>query len=587
MITDSHRFELLASAVARRTVSVAASAADSAGSVAGEGAWTDGMTIYLDPAADQVVAVAVQASMLAAGSLEPDVVRRLAGRPALARRYLAVEGHRALAANSYLLPPRARSLIDRDLVARTDSPAASLAAALRREPVPDPPRSFGRINPKRLLATRDRVVVGTAETAFERRARRDPQREHDEDADSDGGVTLEFFSNSAGGRGALAWLFERMLRLGRDPAKGGGPLGAGASARVRHGRTAGRGGMPTTGAAAALADLPAKPGAAARQHGKAYPEWDVYRKRYRPGWCTVRDVDPRPGDDAGLAVPDVHALRRPLARLGMGLDHCRRQFAGDDIDIDAAVEARVDARTGAPRDQPVYVATLRRRRDLAVLILLDISASAAELGTAGPGAGGRTTVHEQQRAAAAMLTTALHGLGDRVALYGFHSQGRTAVRLVRVKGFDDDLGTLAMRRLGGLVPGAYTRLGAAIRHGAAMLEEGGGTSRRLLVVLSDGLAYDHGYEGPYGEADSRRALAEARRRGTGCLCLSVGAGTDLASLRRVFGTAAYASVARPEQLSGVVGPLFRAALGSAELRRLRSQRELRGRTRVTVERRTA
>ena len=99
-----------------------------------------------------------------------------------------------------------------------------------------------------------------------------------------------------------------------------------------------------------------------------------------------------------------------------------------------------------------------------------------------------------------------------------------------------------MRRLDGLVPGAYTRLGAAIRHGAAVLEKRGGTSRRLLVVLSDGFAYDHGYEGAYGEADARRALAEARRRGTGCLCLSIGAGTDAEALRRVFGTAAHATI---------------------------------------------
>jgi len=139
------------------------------------------------------------------------------------------------------------------------------------------------------------------------------------------------------------------------------------------------------------------------------------------------------------------------------------------------------------------------------------------------------------------------------------------VRLARVKSFNDDLDTLVMRRLGGLVPGGYTRLGAAIRHGAFMVEDRGGTSRRLLVVLSDGLAYDHGYEGRYGEADARRALAEARRRGTGCLCLGFGAGADLVPLRRVFGTAAHAIVARPDQLPGVIGPLFRSAL---EVRRM-------------------
>jgi nitric oxide reductase activation protein len=196
-----------------------------------------------------------------------------------------------------------------------------------------------------------------------------------------------------------------------------------------------------------------------------------------------------------------------------------------------------------------------------VLLLLDTSGSAAEPGTAGQ------TVDEQQRAAAAALVVALHEIGDRVALYAYQSRGRSAVQLVPVKRFDDDLDTLVMRRLQGLAPGAYSRLGAAIRHGAAVLERRGGTSRLLLVVLSDGLAYDHGYEPVYGAADARRALAEARRRGTACLCLSIGATTDAETLRRVFGSAAYATIPKTEQLGEVIGPLFRSALRSAEVRR--------------------
>jgi nitric oxide reductase activation protein len=174
------------------------------------------------------------------------------------------------------------------------------------------------------------------------------------------------------------------------------------------------------------------------------------------------------------------------------------------------------------------------------------------------------TVHEQQRGLAAALSSALHDLGDRVALYAFHSQGRSAVRLVPGKRFDDDVDTLVLRSL---EPGAYSRLGAAIRHGAAVLEDRGGTSRRLLVVLSDGLAYDHGYEPVCGAADSRRALAEARRRGTGCLCLTVGASTDADALRRVFGSTAHATIPTPEQLGRVIGPLFRSALRGADGRR--------------------
>jgi nitric oxide reductase activation protein len=295
--------------------------------------------------------------------------------------------------------------------------------------------------------------------------------------------------------------------------------------------------------------------------GTKYPEWDVHRRRYRPAWCTVREVEPQPEDNTPLMPSDAYGLRRPLARLGMGLDRYRRQAQGDDIDIDAAIEARVEVMAGSAPDEAFYVDSVRRRRDLAVLVLLDVSGSAAE-----PGATGRP-IHEQQRAVAAALTVALHEIGDRVALYAYHSRGRSAVHLVPVKRFDDDLDVLVMRRLHGLVPGAYSRLGAAIRHGAAVLEERGGTSRRLLVVLSDGLAYDHGYEPAYGAADARRALAETRRRGAGCLCLSIGASTDAATLRRVFGSAAHATIPRAEQLSQVIGPLFRSALRSAGVRR--------------------
>jgi nitric oxide reductase activation protein len=250
----------------------------------------------------------------------------------------------------------------------------------------------------------------------------------------------------------------------------------------------------------------------------------------------------------------------------MGLERCHRQTQGDDIDIDAAVEARVEVLAGSVPDEAVYVDSVRNKRDLAVLILLDTTGSVAE-----PGAAGQT-VHEQQRAAAAALTVTLHDLGDRVALYAFRSQGRSAVQLMPVKRFDADVDTMMMRRLRSLEPGAYSRLGAAIRHGAAVLERDGGTSRRLLLVLSDGLAYDHGYERVYGAADARRALAEARHRGTGCLCLTIAASTDVDELRRVFGTAAHATVARLDQLNQTIGPLFRAALQSAEARRRIAQR---------------
>ena len=128
-----------------------------------------------------------------------------------------------------------------------------------------------------------------------------------------------------------------------------------------------------------------------------YPEWDVTRKSYRPAWCTVREVEPKIKVSATQAIDGAIGVRRPLSRLGMGLHRRHRQSQGDDIDIDAAVEARVEVRAGSVPDEAVYLDSLRRRRDLSVLLLLDVSGSAAEPGTVG------RTVHEQQRAAVANL----------------------------------------------------------------------------------------------------------------------------------------------------------------------------------------
>ena len=528
---------MLASAISSRAVQVKSGEP-------GEPAWTDGSVVFVDAAIgrrEQMEAVAVQASLLAAGSLDADVVRRLTRRPALAKRYLAVEGHRALAAVEDLLPPSVRSLIGADVAACADSPAASLAAARSRAPIADPPDSFGTIHARHLLAS-----IGRADDAA---ATRQPLADLAEDDD---GTAADLFSSPVGGGGALGRLLAKFLGVVRQ-LDGGGPAGADAPThRTRTGIGAGSNVVFSTDMAE---------DAAVEAGGTKYPEWDVQRRRYRRNWCTVQEVEPRPKDDAPPLASDAYGLRRPLARLGMGLDRCRRRVQGDDIDIDAAIEARVELMAGSAPDDAVYVESLRRRRDLAVLLLLDASGSAAEPGSAGQ------TVHEQQRAAAAALTVALHDLGDRIALYAYCSQGRSAVQLMPVKRFDDDLDGLVMRRLHGLVPGAYSRLGAAIRHGAVVLEKRGGTSRRLLVVLSDGLAYDHGYEPVYGAADARRALAEARRRGTGCLCLSIGASTDVETLRRVFGSAAHATIPRTEQLGQVIGPLFRSALRSAEVSR--------------------
>lgn len=543
---------LFASALAGRTVAVRQTGP-------GQPAWTDGVAVYVDAATEpafQRRCLAVQASLLAAGSLEPEILRRLGRRATLAQRYLAVEGRRALACNEDLLPREMRPLLDPAAMPAADSALASLDMALGGDPVPDPPAEFGALRPRHMARTpADSAQPGQSGRHIARKDQKHDLAELDDDAiDESDMQALDPFSSPVGGGGAVGKLLQRMMSRVRQLGGAGQPGADSATHRTRSG---------TRGATSVLSTTPGPsydetPDDAV---GVTYPEWDVRQRRYRPDWCTVEEIDVPDRDVKAPQRPDVHALRRPLTRLGIGLDRRRRQAQGDDIDIDAAVAARVDTLAGTANDGAVYIESQRRRRDLAVLVLLDISGSVSE-----PGAAGRT-VHEQQVLAAHALTAALHELGDRVALYGFQSQGRGSVHVLPVKRFEEPFGAPAVQRLAALTPGAYSRLGAAIRHGAAVMAEKAGTSRRLLVVLSDGLAYDHGYERAYGAADARRALSEVRRQGTGCVCLTIGAGTDTEELRRVFGSAAHAAIPRPEQLADIIGPLFRSALRSADLRR--------------------
>ena len=544
---------MLASALAGRPVAVA-------DLPPGEPSWTDGQTIYVDPSA-KLATIAVHASMLAAGSLHPDVVRPLVRHPRLARRFLAIEGHRALIANSALLPGVLVSVGDREIAGRSDSPAASLRIAAERTVIDDPPPEFGVIRAAKLLAAssqsgkeQDRATPGHVPRGGGKKELEELDNDEIDDSDDP-----DMFTSPVGGGGFIGKWLKKMLSSARKTGNGGGPPGAdNPTHRIN---TANRGLYAVSSLAATSSEDGDDGKILTAADGVQYPEWDVTRKSYRPAWCTVREVEPKISPSATYAIDEAISVRRPLSRLGMGLHRRHRQSQGDDIDIDAAVEARVEVLAGSVPDEAVYLDSLRRRRDLSVLLLLDVSGSAAEPGTVG------RTVHEQQLAAVASLTVALHDLGDRVALYAYYSQGRGAVSMVPVKRFNDHLDSQVMKRLNSLQPGAFSRLGAAIRHGSAVLEACGGTSRRLLVVLSDGLAYDHGYERAYGAADARRALTEARRRGTGCVGLTIGAGTDVQSLRRVFGSAAHATIARPDQLAGVIGPLFRSALRSAEVRR--------------------
>lgn len=546
-LPDPGRFRFLAAFLAGKPVEVAVAAP-------GEPAYTDGRTIFVAADADadgQRLQILVQSALLGAGSLDDRYVKRLRGRATFARRYLAVEGHRALAEAARGLPLAGE--VSRAAPPRSASPEESLQIVAGRTEVDAPPEWFGAIRPSKLRCQQadstTRATDGDVGVQFESV---DPSAADDEDDEpSEKSRILRLFEIPLGAR-TVAEFLRTLFGSSRSAASegAGGELSVGSTRRTSRAGTDAR----PTPTPIRFTDAE-KPGAAVGVGGSWFPEWDVHRNGYRKDWCRVVDFPIAATVELRTPGP-IHdaVLRRKLARVGLDPTVLRRRPDGDDLDTEALIDLSVDLRSGYSPPEHVYIDRRKLTRNLGVLILLDASGSAVDAD------GDGLAVHDHQRHAAATLTSVLDELGDRVAVYGFRSQGRRAVQLPLVKGFGQPFGAAGRARLGQLHPSGYTRLGAGIRGAGEILKRSAGTPHRLLLVLSDGYPYDDAYEGRYAEADARKALDELRGDGVACLCLSIGAATDADSLERVFGSACHAVGATLAELSPRMDELFLTAL---------------------------
>ena len=323
-----------------------------------------------------------------------------------------------------------------------------------------------------------------------------------------------------------------------------------------------------------------------------YPEWDHRAGRYLADWCLVRLGSPRP-------VRSDRRHRRALSRHGhllpglvSQLERVRpagrtlvpRQPYGDDLDLDACVDAIVDLRTGLPPSPHVYAALREQRRDVAVALAIDLSSSTAERLPPDPSRPARVErILDLQRDAVSLLVEALERVGDDYGIYGFSGGGRDDVRLSVVKDLDERRTPAVLHRLEGLTPDHTTRMGPAIRHLTARLAASAAATKVLLVV-SDGRPYDLDYGQQYGDsavldyavADTARALAEARDRGVRPYLVTVDpAGGDY--LSEMCDPREYHVIADARDLPAALGQLYVVARtgGTAAGRRASAARRTR------------
>ncbi len=254
-----------------------------------------------------------------------------------------------------------------------------------------------------------------------------------------------------------------------------------------------------------------------------YGEWDYQFQLERPLWTTVFEQRGKLGDRRTIdAVIDryrgeIRGLKRILEALQpQGVQRVRKLEDGDETDLNAAIASLTDLRLGFPPDPRVMLRNLRRKRDLAILVLLDLSASTNDRVHGHP-----HTVLDLTREACALLADAVDQVGDALAIHGFHSSGRHDVAYLRCKDFDQPWAAPAKARLAGLTGQRSTRMGAAIRHAGGHLQHQP-NARKLLLLITDGEPADVDVRDPqYLRHDARKAVEGVIRGGITPYCLSL------------------------------------------------------------------
>ncbi len=288
-----------------------------------------------------------------------------------------------------------------------------------------------------------------------------------------------------------------------------------------------------------------------REDTVSYPEWDYRSESYRDPGVTVRagiaPAGPQSWVDATL---DRHRTMLYLIRRRFEMLHARRvtlrrQMDGDDIDLDACVEALADLKAGAHLREALYRTDRPIERNLGLMLLIDVS------GSTDAWVSSNRRIIDVEREALLLVCIALQELGEPYAVQAFSGEGPQAVTVKAIKAFDEAFDNDVALRIAALEPERYTRAGAAIRHATAGLM-GMAAHHRLLLLLSDGKPNDvDEYEGRYGVEDMQRAVTEAKLQGIYPFCLTID--RQAANyLPRVFGPNQYAMLPRPELLPTVL-----------------------------------
>ena len=281
-----------------------------------------------------------------------------------------------------------------------------------------------------------------------------------------------------------------------------------------------------------------------------YNEWDHSRQKYRKDWCRL-NVKTIKGINNNFINETLNKHRGLLKNLNRTFEALRqedkrskKQNYGDDIDLDAFINAYIDLKQGKEIDEKLFIKLNKVERNVAVMFMVDMSGS-----TSG-------WINKMEKESLILLCESLEILGDTYAIYGFSGKTKNSCEVYKIKDFDEKYDKSVKNRICNIEAMDYTRMGASIRH-LTMLLSNIEAKTKLLITLSDGKPDDvDGYRGKYGIEDTKKALIEARFLGIHTYCITIDE-EAMDYLPYMYGRSNFAVINQVDKLPFKVSDIYR------------------------------
>jgi len=254
-----------------------------------------------------------------------------------------------------------------------------------------------------------------------------------------------------------------------------------------------------------------------------YPEWDYNSQTYRPDWVSVYEALHPQGNASDIdKLLEKHAA--VLKRMKQILEllkpqnyvRIRYQEEGSELDLDVAIRSLIDLKSGSQPDPRINMSHKHDGRDIAVMLLLDLSESANDIPQ-----GATQTILELCQESVSLLSWSIEQLGDKFAIAGFHSNTRHDIRYHHIKGFSEHWDNDVKGRIAGMQAAYSTRMGGAMRHAAHYLSAQK-ADKKLLLILTDGEPADIDVDDDQLLIqDTHKAVQELDQQGIYSYCITL------------------------------------------------------------------